>query len=158
MLLTLCTSGIASLATLLGSFLPTAPGGTAPNAVLGAANPSWSVPVDLGSDESFSSRDWTAKTADNICGLREPSQVSNPAVVQYKSLLDATAEMRKIKQDKIDPNSPEGIRLATNAASHVAQKCEELRLALGYCSVWKEIKHRDGRTVDDVTEKVKARL
>ncbi len=103
-------------------------------------------------------RDWIAKTSDNICGLRELGQVSNPAVVNYKTLLEATPEMRKIKNDKIEANSPEGIRLATNAETRVAEKCEEVRAALGYCSIWKEIKHRDGRSIDEVTEKVKIRL
>jgi hypothetical protein len=101
-------------------------------------------------------RDWIAKTTDSICGLKDVNQVSNPAVIDYQACLDATPEMKKLKDNKIDANSPEGIKLTTEAANKVTAACETLRIANGYCSVWKSIRHKDGRTIADITELVKA--
>jgi hypothetical protein len=83
-------------------------------------------------------RDWIAKSTDNVCGLKEASQVSNPAVVDWQSLLEATPEVRKLRSEKIAEDSPEGIQ--------------------GHCSVWKAIRHKDGRAVTDLTDLVKAQL
>jgi hypothetical protein len=33
-----------------------------------------------------------------------------------------------------------------------------VRVANSHCSIWKEIKHKDGRAIPDVTDKVKALL
>jgi hypothetical protein len=107
---------------------------------------------------SVNSKDWIVRSPDNICGLKEAGQLSRPAQVNYRSLLEATPELRKLKREGIESSSPEGIRLATAAATRVAEKCEEARLAGSYCSVWKEIKHKDGRVIDDLTERVKALL
>lgn len=101
-------------------------------------------------------RDWTAKTEDNICGLRDLAQVSNPVVIDFQACLDATPEMKKIKAEKIDPKSPDGIRLTTEATNRVTQACESVQKANGYCSVWKSIKHKDGRAITDVSSQVTA--
>jgi hypothetical protein len=103
-------------------------------------------------------RDWNVKAADNICGLRDASQLSNPAKVDFKALLDATPELKKIRDEKIDPASSEGIRLNNEAVNRIAKACETVRVANSYCSVWKEVSHKDGRAIPDVTEKVKALL
>ena len=103
-------------------------------------------------------RDWIAKSTDSICGLKDVNQVSNPAVIDFQACLDATPQMKKLKDNKIDPNSPEGIKLTTEAANKVTAACETLRVANGYCSVWKTIRHKDGRTVSDITELVKAQF
>jgi hypothetical protein len=47
---------------------------------------------------------WIVDRADNICGLDDPRMLSKPARVDYDALLAATPEMRRIKDDKIDPN------------------------------------------------------
>ena len=38
------------------------------------------------------------------------------------------------------------------------EKAEAVRVAQGYCSVWKSISHKDGRTIPDITDLVKAQL
>ena len=114
--------------------------------------------VERATEATAVARDWIAKTTDSICGLKDVNQVSNPAVIDYQACLDATPQMKKLKDNKIDPNSPEGIKLTTEAANKVTAACETLRVANGYCSVWKTIRHKDGRTVSDITELVKAQF
>jgi hypothetical protein len=101
---------------------------------------------------------WIVDRTDNICGLDDPKMLSKPAKIDYDTVLRATAEMKKIKDDKIDPNSPQGIQLRQAAASRVQKAAEKVRVADGYCSVWKTIKHQDGRAIPDVTDAVKAQL
>ena len=103
----------------------------------------------------FSASDWTAKTTDNVCGLNSLNQVSNPAIVQYQDCINSTPEMIKIVKDKIDLSSPEGIKLLTDATNKVISGCETVRASNNYCSVWRAIKHKDGRSIPDITEKVK---
>jgi hypothetical protein len=101
---------------------------------------------------------WVVDRADNICGLDDPKMLSKPAKVDYDGLLKATAEMKKIKDDKIDPNSPQGIQLRQAAATRVQKAADKVRAADGYCSVWKTIRHQDGRSIPDITDAVKAQL
>ena len=101
---------------------------------------------------------WIVDRADNICGLDDPKMLSQPARVDYELLLRATPEMKKVRDDKIDPNSSEGIQLRQAAVDRVRRACERVRTTAGYCSVWKEIRHGDGRIVADVTEQVRREL
>lgn len=101
---------------------------------------------------------YVVEKTNNICGLDEPRQLTNPAVVDYDSLLEATDEFKKIQKDKIDPNSSEGITLMTKARARVLKACESVRASHGHCSVWKEIKRRDKRSIDDITDEVKRQL
>ena len=101
---------------------------------------------------------WVVDRADNICGLDDAKMLSKPAKVDYDALLKATPEMKKIKDDKIDPNSPQGIQLRQAAATRVQTAAEKVRAAESHCSVWKTIRHTDGRAVADITELVKAQL
>jgi hypothetical protein len=101
---------------------------------------------------------WVVDRADNICGLEDAKTLSKPAKVDYDALLKATPEMKNIKDDKIDPNSPEGIQLRQAAASRVQKAAEKVRSTNGYCSIWKTIRHQDGRAIPDVTDAVKAQL
>ncbi|MEM1447744.1 MAG: hypothetical protein AAF957_04305 [Planctomycetota bacterium] len=96
--------------------------------------------------------------SDNICGLDQPRQLTNPAVVDYDALLAATPESKKIKKDKIDPKSSEGITLMTKARAKVLKACESVRQSGGHCSVWKAIKRRDKKAVSDITDTVKRLL
>ena len=84
--------------------------------------------------------------------------MTKPAVVDYDALLAATTEMKKLKKDKIDPKSSEGITLMTKARARVLKACEAVRASGGHCSVWKTIKRRDKRAVDDITDSVKRQL
>ena len=101
---------------------------------------------------------WRAQAEDNIVGLRDPKKLSNPALVDYSALMAATPEMKRIKREGIDESSPEGIQLKNRASSKVATACETVMNAGGHCSVWKTISHEDGRTITDLTTKVKRRL
>ena len=101
---------------------------------------------------------WVVDRADNICGLDDAKMLSKPAKVDYDALLKATPQWKKIRDNKIDPNSPEGIQLRQEAANKVRDACDKIRAQDGYCSVWKTIKHTDGRAVADITDLVKAQL
>ena len=120
-----------------------------------AASPEHSIATVL-VEGALLAKDWIAKVTDSICGLRDPNQVSNPAQIDFKACLDATPEMKKLVRDKIDVTTPEGIRLSNDAVNRVTSACETVRVANGYCSVWKTIKHKDARVVTDISEQVKA--
>lgn len=97
---------------------------------------------------------WQVDKSDNICGLDDARQLSNPVVVDYDRLMGATPEMKRLKDEKIDPNSSEGIQLRQKAVDRIREKCEALRVQKGYCSVWKTARHSDGRAIADVTDSV----
>jgi len=101
---------------------------------------------------------WVASEDDNICGIKDLKKVSNPAKVDYDELLEATPQMKKIKEKKIDPESPEGKALRSQAKTLVTKTCESVRAAKGYCGIWKTIKNEDKRTIPDVTKDVKDKL
>jgi len=112
--------------------------------------------VDSGRSEL--QQTWICDRSDNICGLDDPRMLSKPAKVDYDALLKATPEMKKIHDDKIDPNSSEGIQLRQRAVDRIREKADAVRQAQGYCSVWKAIRHQDARTISDITDLVKAQL
>lgn len=101
---------------------------------------------------------YVVSKSDNICGLDQPRQLTNPAKVNYDALLSATPEVQKIEKDKIDPKSSEGITLMTKARARVLKACESVRASAGYCSVWKDIKRRNKKAVADITDAVKRQL
>ena len=101
-------------------------------------------------------RDWILKTSDNICGLKEANQLTHPALIDYETCLQATPEMRRIKDQGIDPKSAEGIQLRSAAMNRLTDACERVRVAQGHCSVWKEIRHKDGRAIPDLSSQVMA--
>lgn len=101
---------------------------------------------------------YVVNKSDNICGLDQPRQLTSPAVVDYASLVAATAEYREIEKKKIDPNSSEGITLMTKARARVLKACESVRSSNGHCSVWKEIRRRDKKAITDITDAVKRQL
>ena len=141
---------ILSLASLLA---PSTESSTAPEPTSAVAPAAAEAAVPYRAN-----RDWIAKSSDNVCGLKEASQVSNPAVVDWQALLEATPEVRKLRSEKIAEDSPEGIQLLNEAANRVTQACESLRSSQGHCSVWKAIRHKDGRAVTDLTDLVRAQL
>lgn len=101
---------------------------------------------------------WVADEDDNICGIKDLKKISNPAKVDYDSLWDATPQIKKMKEKKIDPESTEGKALRSEAKTLVTKSCELVRSAKGYCGVWKTIKNEDGRTVPDITDDVKTKI
>lgn len=101
---------------------------------------------------------WVADEDDNICGIKDLKKISNPAKVDYDALWDATPQIKKMKEKKIDPESTEGKALRSEAKTLVTKTCELVRSSGGYCGVWKTIKNEDGRTVPDITDDVKAKI
>ncbi|MBK7875795.1 MAG: hypothetical protein IPJ77_08595 [Planctomycetes bacterium] len=116
------------------------------------------LPAAASTSTSETAVTWICDRADNICGLDDSKMLSNPAKVDYDALLKATAEYKKIKDEKIDVNSAEGIQLRQKAAERVRDACEKVRTAKSYCSVWKTISHQDGRSIPDITDAVKDQL
>ncbi len=102
--------------------------------------------------------DWVVRQADNICGLKNARQLSNPGKVDFPSLYASTPEAKKIKRDKIDPNSPEGSQLRAAAFERIRKACEQVMNDRALCSVWKSIRSRSGKVAQDVTETVRGLL
>jgi len=101
---------------------------------------------------------WVAEEEDNICGIRDLKKVSNPGKVNYTDLWDATPQIKKMREKKIDPESTEGKALRSQAKTLITKSCEVVRAAKGHCGIWKAIKNEDGRKVPDVTDDVKDKL
>jgi len=101
---------------------------------------------------------WVAEIHHNICGVSHPRQVTNPSVVNYKKVLVATAEMKDLRARGVSPQSAEGKILRERAVDHVRRIGSRVMNKGGYCSMWKEISHRDGRAVRDLTNEVVSAL
>ena len=95
--------------------------------------------------------DWIAREADNICGIASLKRVTNPARVSYDVLFAATPQVREMKRKGIDPDSAEGKALREEARTLITKSCQRVRKTQGHCSVWKAIRHQDGRAIPDVT-------
>ena len=132
--------GALSLVALLGAALPVRP-------VEGLQRQSLTVDVD-----------WDVEAEDSISGVREARQIKKPAVVDFDYLVGLTPEAKKIKRDKIDPNSAEGVRLMNQAKSKVRDSCSAIMKRQGYDSIWKKISSRKGVAIDDVTAYVEIEI
>lgn len=97
---------------------------------------------------------WIVKPGDSICGLDDPRMLSTPAKVQYERIYRSTPEVRRMEAEGISPDSATGILLRQQALDRIYRTCEFVRERDGYCSIWKAIRHVDGRAVPDVTDKV----
>jgi hypothetical protein len=126
-------------------------------ALLGAAVPAG---IDRGSSlQSIAvTVDWVVEAGDSVCGVREARQIKKPSVFDFDYLVGVTAEAKKIKRDKIDPNSAEGIRLMNLAKSRVRDACSAIMKRQGYDSVWKKISSRKGTHIEDVTAYVEIEI
>lgn len=114
--------------------------------------------VGRGGEASDVESAWIVDPTDNVCGLSDPRMLSRPARVDHPLLLAATPEMKRIANEGIDPNSPLGVMLRQQAVDRVLRAADHVRQRDGYCSVWKRIRHRDGRAIPDVTDPVRQRL
>ena len=97
---------------------------------------------------------WNANAADHITGISVPSQLSNPAKVDFRKLLNATPEMKRIKREGIDRNSAQGQSLVAAGKRRIRDAANTVKTQQGHCSVWKAVSHTDGRQVADITEEV----
>jgi len=121
----------------------------------GAESPEPAVRVDRvrGGGASY-----IAARADHVCGVDHPRAISNPARVDYDTLLEATEEVKELESRHLDPGSSRGTRLMAKARLEVTAACEAVRFDGQYCSIWKQVRRRDGAPVDDVTGQVLAVL
>lgn len=110
------------------------------------------------SDTDLALAGWICDPQDNICGISDPRKVSNPALVNYQVLLEATPAIREMRRDRIDPDSAKGRQLRRAAAELITKASEAIRRARGHCGVWRVIRHEDGRIVPDVTSDVRDRF
>ncbi|QDU69003.1 hypothetical protein [Engelhardtia mirabilis] len=101
---------------------------------------------------------WEIREADHICGLKSANQLSNPAKIDFDDVMAATTEMKTLKRDGIDPSSPRGQQLVNRATRRVTDAAKTVMGEGGYCSVWKNISHTDGRDVTDVSAEVRRNL
>ena len=113
--------------------------------------------VDASGSEMVASG-WIASKVDNICGLTDSKTLSNPGVVEYTLLLEATPEIRRMRSEGIKPDSPKGKKLRQEAAQRITRASETSRSRTGRCSVWKRIRHTDGRKARNVTGLVRSIL
>ncbi|MCA8981926.1 MAG: hypothetical protein H6831_04665 [Planctomycetes bacterium] len=102
--------------------------------------------------------DWIVSSGDNVCGVSDARQISNPAKVSYDSLLSDTAELKEMKKKGIDKDSPEGQILHNKGVDRVRKAAKSVMTDKSHCSVWKKITSRSGQSVPDITEAVRAQL
>lgn len=101
---------------------------------------------------------WIADEADNVCGVRSARHITNPATLRYSELLDATPEVQRMKRDGITRESAQGQVLYAAAVDRVSKAAQRVMQARSHCSVWKQVRHQDGRGVPDISSEVKAEL
>jgi hypothetical protein len=104
------------------------------------------------------SGDWVVADADNVCGLTDARQLKNPAVVDYDALLDATPEVQEMKRKGIDRDTPRGQVLYNKAVDRVRNAAADVMKDKGYDSIWKTIKHKQGKKAPDATDEIKRLL
>ena len=115
------------------------------------------LPAAMAQDAALSTP-WKVDLRDNICGVSNARQITNPAKLNYSAVLAATPEMKDLKHRGIDPNSAEGRLLRQRAVDHVRRIGSKIMRKNGHCSLWKKISHRDGRRVRDMSTDVIAAL
>lgn len=96
--------------------------------------------------------------ADWICGLGDPRQLTDPARVDYDDLMEATPQMRELHRDGVDPESARGLILRSKAQAEVKRACEVVRRRFEHCSVWREIRRRDGGAIPERTKECLAEI
>lgn len=97
---------------------------------------------------------YIADPEDWICGLGDLRQLTNPARVDYESLMEATPWMKELRREGIDPQSARGLILRAKAQAEVSRACDVVRRELEHCSVWRSIRRRDGGRIPLRTKEV----
>lgn len=146
-------AGAASLLIAAGAWAASSAAASAdPGLLCSAGAPAF------GLSTSGVSAGWIADEADNVCGVRSARQITHPASIKYSELLDATPEVQRMKRDGISRDSAQGQVLYAAAVDRVTQAARRVMNSNSYCSVWKQVRHQDGRSVPDVSSEVKAEL
>lgn len=102
--------------------------------------------------------EWVIQAEDSVCGVVEARQIRKPAKVDFDRLVDLTPEGKKIKRDRIDPDSAEGVRLMNRAKSRVRDASAIIMKRQGYDSVWKDISSKKGTYITDLTAYVEIEI
>ena len=102
--------------------------------------------------------DWIVEAGDSICGVLEARQIRKPAKVAFDRLVSITPEGKKIRRERIDPESAKGIRLMNRATSRIRDASAVVMRRQGYDSVWKRISSRKGAHILDVTAYVELEI
>lgn len=97
---------------------------------------------------------YVADPEDWICGLGDLRQLTNPAQVDYESLMEATPWMKELRREGIDPQSARGLILRAKAQAEVSRACDVVRREFEHCSVWRSIRRRDGGRIPLRTKEV----
>jgi hypothetical protein len=112
----------------------------------------------LGDISAATGVDWIVEAEDSVCGVHEARQIQKPAKVRFDHLVAITPEGRKLKRDRIDPDSAEGVRLTNRAKSRVRDAASVIMKRQGFDSVWKRISSRKGAYIVDVTAYVEIEI
>lgn len=115
------------------------------------------LPASMAQDAALGTP-WVANARDNICGVSNPRQITNPAKLDYRNVMAATREMKDLKHRGIDLTSAEGRILRQHAMDRVRRIGSKIMRKNGNCSLWKKISHRDGRRIRDLSTDVIAAL
>ena len=102
--------------------------------------------------------EWVVQAEDSVCGVVEARQIRKPAKVDFDRLVDLTPEGKKIKRDRIDPASAEGVRLMNRAKSRVRDASAIIMKRQGYDSVWKDISSKKGTYIVDLSAYVEIEI
>ena len=102
--------------------------------------------------------DWIVEAEDSVCGVVEARQIRKPGKVNFDHLMDLTPEGKKIRRERIDPNSAEGVRLMNRAKSRVRDASAVIMKRQGYDSVWKKISSKKGAYITDLTAYVEIEI
>lgn len=122
------------------------------------ATPQASAMATTEATATVTGSDWVVQSEDAVCGVSEAHQISNPAKVDYEALMKVTSEMKKLRKERIDKTSAEGLTLVTKARAKVCTAAKAVMKEKGYCSVWKKITHKKRQAVTDITAAVKKKL
>lgn len=101
---------------------------------------------------------WIVDESENVCGVRASRQITNPASVRYDEVLEATPEVQRMKREGISRESAQGQVLHAAAVDRVSKAARRVMGSRSHCSVWKQIRHSDGRMAPDISAEVKAEL
>jgi|TARA_Y100000034_G_scaffold133311_1_gene198435 hypothetical protein len=111
----------------------------------------------LGSILCLSLGSWVAQPEDNICGIKNVQNVSNPAVIDWSSAMNITKEIKTLKKHKIDRKSARGRLLIADATDKVARASNFIMNKIEVDSVWKKITHPTKKALN-ITQRVKDKI
>jgi len=108
---------------------------------------------------SESTPDWIVTKSDSICGLTNPRQITNPGVINYYKVYNATDSIKELTKKHIDPESVKGSQLIASAKEEIRIACVTVMRNKGVDSIWKHIANRkNGIKALELTKEVTKEL